>query len=402
MAATLLVLLNVTALASATRTPNEKTLQPVNSSTDPIVTNDLNSGLTPTDLVNNLLGGGVSVSNVVYTGANCAAGTFSGGTGIIGFESGIILSSGNISNVIGPNDSPSKTTDNGLPGDASLDALIPGYTTYDASVLEFDFVPTSSVITFQYQFGSEEYPEYVNSPFNDVFGFFLNGVNLALIPGTTTPVSINNVNNGNPSGNYPSFATNPNYFIDNTAGTLNTQLDGLTVVFSATAQVNAGVANHIKLAIADAGDHVLDSDVFIQASSFVSPTLVLTPLTATNKVGTSHTLTTSLVDPTGKPIVGQTITFTVASGPNAGLTGTAVTDSNGQASFTYQGNAPGIDTIVASFMNAQGKTVPSNSVTKTWIGFVVPEVPVGSIVTLTGFIAALGAFYFTKQKRFHL
>jgi len=235
-----------------------------------LVTADLDTGLTPTDLVNTLIGEGVTVSNVAYSGANVAAGTFSGGTGIIGFESGIILSTGNIASVVGPNTADDTTTNNGMPGDADLDSLIPGYATFDAAVLEFDFVPTSDVVTFEYVFGSEEYNEFVNSPYNNVFGFFINGVNCALIPGTSTPVSINNVNGGNP---YGTDASNPEYYRNNDPNdpgppTINTELDGLTVVLSVTANVNAGETNHIKLAIADAGDYVLDSDVFIKEASF--------------------------------------------------------------------------------------------------------------------------------------
>jgi|GEM_PF-1351033 len=336
-----------------------------------LVTYDLNSGLTPTDLVNTLLGGGVAVSNVTYSGVNIAAGNFSGGTGIIGFEGGIILSSGNISSVKGPNVGDGTTTNNSLPGDADLNALIPGYTTYDATVLEFDFVPTSSVVTFQYVFGSEEYNEYVNTAFNDVFGFFVNGINVALIPGTSTPVSINNVNGGGPI-----FGTNPNnsaYYINNdlTDGGpfFDTELDGLTVVLTATVNVNTGVNNHIKLAIADAGDHILDSDVFIKAASFTAPLLTLTPLTATNPTGSSHMLTATLVDANGNPVSGETITFTVTAGPNVGVTGTNVTDSNGVATFSYTGTTAGTDTIVAT---SAGQV--SNNAFKTWE---VP--PTGSI-----------------------
>jgi hypothetical protein len=173
--------------------------------------------LTPTDLANTLLGGGITISNVTYTGNNPAAGLFSGGTGIIGFESGIILSSGQAADVVGPNTSDATTTAFGTPGDADLQTQIPGFTTFDAAVLEFDFVPSGSAVAFQYVMASEEYNEYANSSFNNVFGFFVNGVNYALLPDGVTPVSINNVNGGNPLG---TNAHNPGFYINiiNAAG----------------------------------------------------------------------------------------------------------------------------------------------------------------------------------------
>ncbi|MEA3325552.1 MAG: choice-of-anchor L domain-containing protein [Euryarchaeota archaeon] len=327
-----------------------------------LATADLDSGLTPDDLVNTLLGGGVAVSGVSYSGVNIAAGTFSGGTGIIGFEDGILLSTGNIADVIGPNTADDTTTDNSMPGDADLDTLLPGYTTFDAAVLEFDFVPTSDVVTFEYVFGSEEYNEYVFSDFNNVFGFFVNGVNVALIPGTSTPVAINNVNGGNP---YGTDAVNPEYFrnndLDDGGGLINTGLDGLTVAMTVTANVNAGEMNHIKLAVADAGDAILDSDVFIRAASFTAPKLTLSPLTDTNQVGASHELTATLVDEEGATMPEETITFTVTTGPNVGLTGTGMTGLDGTATWNYIGAAPGTDTIVAT---GAGET--SNKAYKTW------------------------------------
>lgn len=230
-----------------------------------ITVNKVSPTLTPQQLVESLLGGGVSVSNVKFSGVDRSAGTFSGGTGILGFESGVVLSTGDISNIIGPNTTEGAGVSNNLNGDADLNKLIPGYTTNDATVLEFDFVPSTKEITFQYQFASDEYNEYVDSSFNDVFGFFVNGQNVALIPGTTTPVSVNNVNN----------SSNSSYYINNdtfSGAHLNTQMDGMTVTLTAKAMVNPYVTNHIKFAIADAGDSVLDSNVLIKAGSFVSDT----------------------------------------------------------------------------------------------------------------------------------
>lgn len=243
---------------------------------------DLGSSLTPEDMVDTLLGTGVSVSNVQYIGAPNAGGLFAGGAGIIGFDSGVILSSGSIANVSGPlNKLDDFSTDNDLSGDTDLDALLPGYLTFDATVLEFDFECEGvQTIQFQYVFASEEYNEFVNSVFNDVFAFYLNGENIALVPGTQDiPVAINNVNCGNPLEEVPEVS-NCNLYIDNDCGEeslaavdpfpcnkIATEMDGLTVEFTATGQLQPGV-NHIKLAIADAGDRVLDSNVFIKASSF--------------------------------------------------------------------------------------------------------------------------------------
>jgi len=236
-----------------------------------IAVTDLTGGLTPDDLVAALLGPSVSVSNVGFSGAGQAAGLFSGGTGTVGFEQGVILGSGCIANVVGPNSFDDITCNNGQPGDADLDALIPGFTTFDATVLEFDFeCDKTATIAFQYVFASDEYNEFVFSSFNDVFGFFLNGTNVAIVPGTTsTAVSINNVNCGNPYD--PTGGVNCGVYVNNDlsdgGGSIATEMDGLTAVFTATGTLLPGV-NHIKLAIADAGDSALDSHVFLRGESF--------------------------------------------------------------------------------------------------------------------------------------
>ncbi len=105
---------------------------------------------------------------------------------------------------------------------------------------------------------------------SEVFGFFLDGNNIALIPGTTTPVSINNVNGGNPFG---TNATNPGFYNNNDPNdpgspSFDIEYDGFTKVFQAQA-LNLKPGTHtIKLAIADTGDSSLDSAVFIQGGSF--------------------------------------------------------------------------------------------------------------------------------------
>ena len=228
-----------------------------------LATTDLTGALAPQDLANALVGAGITVSNVTYTGADVAGGTFSGGTGIIGFEEGIILSSGSIANVVGPNLSPGITGSNGTAGDADL-TVLSGFPTFDAAVLEFDFVPQGEAISIRYVFASDEYNEYVNSAFNDTFAFFINGENCATVSGV--PVAINTINNGNPFDTAP--RSQPELYVNNEGGGINTEMDGLTVVLTCNSLVDAGETNHIKLAIADASDEALDSNVFLEISSF--------------------------------------------------------------------------------------------------------------------------------------
>lgn len=275
-----------------------------------IVTEDLSGTLTPTDLAELIAGPGVTVSNVVYTGADSAAGTFSGGGLIVGFASGVILSSGALSNVPGPNTSDSITTAQATAGDADLDTLAAG-ATEDAAVLEFDFVPSQSTLFVRYVFASDEYNEFVNSAFNDVFGFFVNGTNCALIG--SDPVSINTVNNGNPFGNAGS-ATNPAQYRNNDlqdgGGSIDTEMDGLTVVLECQATVNANVTNHLKLAIADVSDDILDSVVFLAEGGVTTETATPTPTPTATSIGAPTE--TPTVTPT--PTVTRTPTVTPTLG----------------------------------------------------------------------------------------
>lgn len=360
-------------------------------------------------LAQNLVGNGVTISDVKFTGdgSHCA-GTFSGGTGIIGFENGVILSSGDIANVIGPNVLDGISQNNGQSGDADLNGLIPGFSTYDACVLEFDFVPQSNSLQFDYVFTSDEYNEYVNTEYNDVFGFFVNGNNVAdnvaLIPGTSIPVAINNVNGGGPI--YGTNPSNPAYYrnndLDDGGGSINTEMDGLTTVLTVAAKVNPNVQNHIKLAIADAGDSVLDSNVFIKAGSFSAQPLTLQPLTATNSVGATHTVTATYTPPAGVAPSGKAVNFEIIAGPNAGMTGGDVTDANGVATWSYTSTLAGTDTIHAFilFTDAPNNDVSSNLAYKTWVAgnVPVPEFP-SMFLPATFIIGFLGAVFLIQRTK---
>lgn len=238
-----------------------------------------------------LLGAGVAVSNITFNGqpANTVSmqiGQFDSQNSNVGINSGIVLASGDVNFVVGPNNSSGMTL--GDPGtyagtDPDLQALIPGFNINNWAILEFDFIPNGDTLSFNFVFGSEEYLEWVGTAFNDVFGFFLSGPgisgpysndaeNIASIPGTDVAVSINNLN----STSYSEFYVNNG---DGFSGPENTdefynQLDGFTTPLQALAIVQCGASYHIKICIADAGDGILDSAVFLEEGSFTSNSVV--------------------------------------------------------------------------------------------------------------------------------
>lgn len=264
----------------------------------PLVTIDGDlTTITPQQLAEMLVGVGVSISNVTFSGDLESAGAFSDGVSDgIGIEDGVILTSGSIYNAIGPNGSDDLTANNGLPGDSDLDSIISG-TTHDACVLEFDFIPTEETLTFNFVFASEEYNEYVGSAFNDVFAFFLDGTNIALLPDGITPVSINNINNSN----------NPGYYNDNDPSDLgiptpdNTQYDGFTTVLTVNATVTPGETHHMKLAIADTADFILDSGVFIAGGTFSAADPPTAATGAATNVTCESALLNGIVNANGLP-----------------------------------------------------------------------------------------------------
>ncbi len=225
-------------------------------------------------LAQTLAGNGVIISNVILNCSSGASGSFIGTNSNVGMGSGIILCSGSVDSIPGPNDLSGSGFDHMAPGDPDLDN-ISSSSTHDACVLEFDMEVLSDSVEFRYSFGSEEYLEFVNSGYNDVFGFFISGPgitgseNIALIPGTTTPVTIDNLNNisysqyynNNGDGFSPPQNTNPTVI----------QYDGFTKVLTAKKKgLQACQTYHLKLAVSDAGDGVFDSGVFLEANSLTS------------------------------------------------------------------------------------------------------------------------------------
>jgi len=223
-------------------------------------------------IANYLSGPGVIISNVKFNGSDTTIGNMIGYFELsspntsFGIDTGIIIANGGVTGAIGPNNSNSLWTPTGCIsiGDPQLSSLVPGSPLYD----EFDFIPlTDTVIACKFVFGSEEYPEFVNSVFNDVFGFFITGANplggmfvnknLALIPGDTLPILINTVN--------PTM--NSQYYINNTGGQ-TLQYDGYTTPIMLQQVVIPGQQYHFKVGVADAMDQVYDSGVFMKIKSF--------------------------------------------------------------------------------------------------------------------------------------
>ncbi len=148
--------------------------------------------------------------------------------------------------------------------------------------MDFDFVAFSDTVAFNYVFASEEYPEFVCSSFNDVFGFFIEGFNpvlgqttswnVALLPDGVTPVTINTVNGGTAAGyTTPCILTNTQYFHQNSNSP--PVFNGYTVKLTASSTIAACMNYHMHLAIADVEDGDYDSAVFLEEGSFYSPSV---------------------------------------------------------------------------------------------------------------------------------
>ena len=316
------------------------------------------------DMINGFFStSGVSISNVSYSGAPLSLAFFEGSQSNIGLNAGLLITTGKASNAVGPNNIPGLGANMALPGTPWLDALIPGYITFDASVIEMDIVPTSDTLAFRYVFGSEEYLEYVNSNFNDLFAFLISGpgiqadsiyvpptihvvpdstcgvicidtlifiqdticyydsiqmqvicqlytdtltqycyqnpecpmdtiiypgywyyspggTNIAQIPNTNLPVAINNLNH----------LVQSQYLVDNPGGA-TVQYDAFTHALWAKTAVVPGETYHVRIAVADAGDHIFDSGVFLGIESMggdsllpVEPAFLMAPQPGTRKV----------------------------------------------------------------------------------------------------------------------
>lgn len=248
-----------------------------------------------------LVGSGVQISNVTSGGDPAQIGTFnSGNTVNLSINNGIMMTTGNIPTQMDPASfdylgsaanagtisSANENTIN-LVDDPDLNAILGSFgaseSTNNIASIEFDFIPSGDSLAFNYIFASEEYDGFVCSQYFDVFGFFISGpgfngpytnnaVNIARVPGTNLPVSMNTINNGiSDGGNFcpPGGLNNTQFYVDNSASA-NFAPFGFTRTLTAQANVICGETYHIKLILANGFDEAFDSWVFIEAESFTS------------------------------------------------------------------------------------------------------------------------------------
>lgn len=244
------------------------------------------------NILQSLVGDGVVLKNfsVSKTWSDEAFGYFEDGKSRLGMKKGLLMTTGGITGLCGKNTKPNMSNYTHRTADPNYRVIgsQPTVTspdlekylgnkskTFDAVVIEMDIVPTADTLSFNYVFGSEEYDEFVGSTYNDVFAFFIAGkgvegqVNLAVVPNTNDPVSVNSINNGGGS-NYTNRPSHPTYYVSNIDGNLGIEYDGMTKLMEIKKAVTPYETYHLKLAIADVGDNAYDSGVLIEGHSIVS------------------------------------------------------------------------------------------------------------------------------------
>ena len=349
-----------------------------------------NQGGTAQDIVDAMVGFGLDVSNATISCPSDSYGTFTNGeTTCANIPSGVLLSTGNLNNIglpAGTQDfSPnfSEQMDGNGPfgtscNDPELLSLEP-LAQYDCCILEFDVVPTCNTLLIRFVFGSEEYPEYVNSSFNDAFGFFVSGTNpvganynntnVATLPDNVTIVSVDNV----------SPFTNPAFYINN-AGCTNIALDGLTTVLTREIEVIPCESYHFKLAIADAGDPIYDSGVFID---FLECVNAIEPILSSTPSGCLGNDGTATVDLSGgfPPYTIEWNTIPVQNGPTA----------TGLAPGTYEVTVDDAGACTSPITQTVVVSSSVNNVTPTFTqegpfceGVVISDLPQSSNEGITG------------------
>jgi len=240
---------------------------------------------TPTNLIENVfLGDGIQITNIQFNGKPEAVGYFSNGMADIGFQDGLLLTTGESFQADKAN---VKESFGGVNQSTAVSAELESIADSELhDVLEYviTFIPTTDSIEFKYRFASEEYPEFGFDCFHDVFGFYIygpgiapTGQNMAIVPGTNLPVSVKTIhpfdpdpdNGANCPPQPPGMPMNEHLYIDN-SNSPNLEYDGFTQTLYARGKVIPCQEYTLKLVIADVHDGLYDSAVFLESRSFNS------------------------------------------------------------------------------------------------------------------------------------
>ncbi|MBO6867671.1 MAG: Hint domain-containing protein [Thalassococcus sp.] len=226
------------------------------------------------EMAETIFGDGVTVVSATYTGDATSSGIYTDGdrltSGVTPSDVGVILSTGDATDFTSNNrwqsnlNSNTSSNTNGVNNDPWFNAAA-GTSTYDASYIEVDFIPTGDVMTMQFVFSSEEYPEYESAVYQDFVGVWVNGqqVEMTIGDGDADPNNLNST-------------SNQNLYVDNTGDQYNTEMDGFTVTMTLTMNVNPGEVNTIRIGIADVVDSNYDSNLLIAADSVQTSVVAIT------------------------------------------------------------------------------------------------------------------------------
>lgn len=320
----------------------------------------INTSASALYMANAIFGDGITVTSASFQGDAVQSGIYSGAlstiAGIVPTDTGVILSTGNVtdftnsSGTTDTNTQPGFTTNplGGIDGDAQLNAVA-GMATFDGAILNASFIPTGDVLTMQFVFSSEEYPEYVNGGVNDAFGVWINGNFVPATISVAGNIAIDSVNGG----------VNQNLYRDNTADQFNTEMDGFTYVLSFKAPVTPGQVNTIKIGIADGGDSAFDSNLLIMGNSIqtfalaMDDTIQLTAnssrtfdILANDRDETDVGLTITHINGTAV-VAGQVVTLATGEQVRLNADGTVTVFSDGDL---------GTNTLSYTVLDTQGNT----------------------------------------------
>lgn len=287
------------------------------------------------NMAQTIFGDGVTVVSASYSGDSRSSGIYREGDSVAGIatpaDQGIILSTGRVTdytNQWGSSNHSNSTSTNtrGVNNDADFNNLA-GASTYDAAILDIDFIPTTDTLSMQFVFSSEEFPEFINSIYTDLIGVWVNGVPVDVAIGGST-----DTDQINPTQNI-------NLYNDNTLDQVNTEMDGFTVTLTLKFTVNPGDVNSIRIGIADVGDSYYDSNLLIAANS------VQGNLIATDDVVDVYVGGTTTVDLVANDVgPGNTTLFITHINGIEVAAGDTITLATGQ---TITLNADGTVTVVA-------------------------------------------------------